>query len=370
AVGQTQQFTAAGFDQYGNPYAMSPGWSVSGGGSINSNGLFSAASAGGPFTVLASDDGVSGSAEVNVLPDSGWATLPSSNHPRHESSLVAFGTKLILMGGRGARPVEIFDLETNQWSTRSSPPLELHHFQATVVDGLVYIIGAYTGSWPFEDAVDHVYTYDPILDQWSVGPLIPAERRRGSAAAVVHQNQIYVAGGIVGGHGEHAEAKRWLDKFDPATGSWTVLPDMPTARDHFGAAIVAGKIYAVAGRDSGASDGVDVTVSQTDVYDINASSWGTLPSSSNIPTARSGVGVTSSGDLVIVIGGEGQGQAWDSVEALDTTSGNWQTLPAIPTARHGMGAATINGSVYVAAGSQSQGGGPETGALEALFIGD
>ncbi|NNF66190.1 MAG: carbohydrate-binding protein, partial [Gammaproteobacteria bacterium] len=28
AVGQTQQFTAAGFDQYGNPYAMSPGWSV------------------------------------------------------------------------------------------------------------------------------------------------------------------------------------------------------------------------------------------------------------------------------------------------------------------------------------------------------
>jgi hypothetical protein len=65
----TQQFTATAKDQFGNPLVPQPSitWMVSGGGTINSSGLFTAGStAGGPYTVTASSGSVSGTASVTV----------------------------------------------------------------------------------------------------------------------------------------------------------------------------------------------------------------------------------------------------------------------------------------------------------------
>lgn len=65
----TRQFTATGLDQFGNPVSPQPTftWSVSGGGTISSSGLFTAgATAGGPFTVSAVSGAVTGSASVTV----------------------------------------------------------------------------------------------------------------------------------------------------------------------------------------------------------------------------------------------------------------------------------------------------------------
>jgi hypothetical protein len=65
-VGQTQQFTAAGKDQNGAAIAMTPTWTVTGGGTISASGLFTATTAGGPFTVRATSGTVSGTAAVTV----------------------------------------------------------------------------------------------------------------------------------------------------------------------------------------------------------------------------------------------------------------------------------------------------------------
>ncbi|WP_158294835.1 PKD domain-containing protein, partial [endosymbiont of Ridgeia piscesae] len=65
-VGGSQQFTATGEDQYGNPILVAPVWSVSGGGSISQSGLFSATSVGGPFTITAVNGALSATASVSV----------------------------------------------------------------------------------------------------------------------------------------------------------------------------------------------------------------------------------------------------------------------------------------------------------------
>ena len=68
-TGGTRQFNATGYDQFGNPMSPQPTftWTVSGGGTINSSGLFTAgATAGGPFTVTASSGSVNGTAQVTV----------------------------------------------------------------------------------------------------------------------------------------------------------------------------------------------------------------------------------------------------------------------------------------------------------------
>jgi hypothetical protein len=65
-IGGTQQFSATGRDQFG--YMMSPtfSWSVTGGGTISASGLFTATSAGGPFSVIANSGGSYGYASVTV----------------------------------------------------------------------------------------------------------------------------------------------------------------------------------------------------------------------------------------------------------------------------------------------------------------
>jgi len=68
-TGATQQFSASALDQFANPMNPQPAitWSVSGGGAIGTNGLFTAGStAGGPFTVTAASGAVSGTASVTV----------------------------------------------------------------------------------------------------------------------------------------------------------------------------------------------------------------------------------------------------------------------------------------------------------------
>lgn len=66
AAGQGVRFQAPAWDQLGNPLAVSPAWSVSGGGTIDNTGLFSAALPGGPYTITALAAGLSANGFVWV----------------------------------------------------------------------------------------------------------------------------------------------------------------------------------------------------------------------------------------------------------------------------------------------------------------
>ena len=61
-------------------------------------------------------------------------------------------------------------------------------------------MGAFTGGFPTETPVDHIWVYDPDADTWTQGAEIPPPRRRGSANVVVYQNKFYVVCGIQVGH--------------------------------------------------------------------------------------------------------------------------------------------------------------------------
>ena len=68
-AGGSRLLSATGLDQFGQPLYPQPSftWSVSGGGTISTGGLFTAGAAlGGPFTVTASSGSISGTASVTV----------------------------------------------------------------------------------------------------------------------------------------------------------------------------------------------------------------------------------------------------------------------------------------------------------------
>ncbi|MEZ5355458.1 MAG: kelch repeat-containing protein [Bryobacteraceae bacterium] len=305
---------------------------------------------------------------------SSWRTLETvaKPHPRHEAAFVAAGKRIYLLGGRRIQPVDIFDPSTRTWTHGAPPPVEVHHFQPVVWEGKIWLVGAMTGKYPHETALDHFPVYDPRTDSWSRGPSLPEDRRRGGAGAVIHRGTLYVICGIINGHWDGHVA--WLDALDLRTGKWTRLPDAPRARDHFQAAVIAGKLYAAGGRrSSGATKEVfELVEPAVDVFDPRTSQWTTLASGGNLPVPRAGCMALAVGRYLIVAGGESatQPQAHSNVDALDTRTGRWRQLPTFARGRHGSGLVLIGRTVYVAAGSGNRGGSPELDSTETLVLPD
>ena len=290
-----------------------------------------------------------------------WSAPAAQGKPtaRHENAFVALDGRLYLLGGRGDRPLEIFDPASGRWSRGAAPPLELHHLQALAYEGRLYVIGAFTGGFPEEQPLDHVLVYDPASDRWSEGAEVPAHRRRGAAGVVAHGGRIYLVGGNTRGH--MSGYVPWLDEFDPATGRWRELADAPHARDHFHAVVIDGRIYAAGGRRTSHDTGetMSLTIPQVDAYDIASGRWSTLDAP--LPTPRAGAGAVAMDGTLVVLGGESPAQVpgHAEVEAYDPAQGRWTTLAPLPKGRHGTQATLLDGVLHVAAGSGDRGGGPE-----------
>ena len=265
------------------------------------------------------------------------------------------------------KPVEEYDPITNKWRTMAVPPVEIHHFQAVAYKDKIYVIGALSGKYPHETPLDHVYTFDPQKNLWEKGHPIPKERKRGAAGLVVKDDKFYLVGGIKDGH--WADNRDYFDEYDPATGKWTPLPDLPRVRDHFQAVVLDNQIFAVGGRKSFAKEGhnFDLTIAEVDVFDFGTQSWETLPEQHNFPTERAGGSTIAYKDGFILVGGESSSQetAHSEVEYYQPGKG-WRLLNQLNRGRHGFQLVQIDDSFYVGAGCGNRGGSPELNSLEVM----
>ncbi len=307
----------------------------------------------------------------------------SSPNPRHEAGQVLDGNTLFLIGGRRTQPIEEFDLNGSAWSDTGPSYLHFpHHFQPVNVGNDIYLMGGMEGGCCLaenETPFTHVQVFNPNTGAITDGHPIPSARQRGSAGAVTHNGLIYVAGGITGGHGDQigedvTENRLFFDVFDPDTGLWTSLNDIPRERDHFQAAIVGDRIYLIGGRTTEMPQSEYLLqmnqVGPVDVYDISEGHWLTDHAIAPIPTRRSGAMAAVVGRYIFVIGGEGgtehdtEGMDHDPahgvVEVLDTVTGEWDTsLPLISPPRHGTGATICGYDIYIASGTTTVGGNPD-----------
>lgn len=294
-----------------------------------------------------------------------WTPITASGQAqeRHENGLVQVGNKLILLGGRGQKTVDIFDLTHQNWTQGAQPPVEIHHFQAVQLDGLIYILGGLTGPWPNETPLNHILIYDPLEDFWAIGPKIPQDRQRGAAGAVVYNNKIFLINGIINGHS--SGWVNWFDQYDPYSDTWKQLPQAPHSRDHFHAVVVEDKLFVAGGRRSGSieNQGFAGTVGPTDIYDFSTGKWETK---AEIPTPRAGTAAAIYNGQPVILGGESNSQepAHNEVELFDLTSGTWKSLPNMNTGRHGTQAVFHNNNIIIGAGSANRGGGPELKKFE------
>lgn len=285
-----------------------------------------------------------------------WTTAARSGLPRQEVSYVQAGGKLYLAGGR-SNVQQVYDPATNAWSTVAPlpAPQPLDHIQTATVNGRIYYLGGVT-KWP-GPSVGTVYIYDTATDTFSTGAPMPAGRDRGAGGVAAFNGRIYVAGGV-----HDSLTVGWFDVYDPATDSWASLPNLPHRRDHFQAAVVGGRFWAIGGRISSSA----TRVGYNEAFDLSAGTWAT--GFAPLPTLRGGFAATVFGSEIAIIGGEGGGSTYDDVEAYSTASDTWRRLTSMPSARHGIQAAMWNGAAYIADGGTQQGGGGATDVQEVLAL--
>jgi N-acetylneuraminic acid mutarotase len=137
-----------------------------------------------------------------------WTKKAKMPTPRGSLATVVFKAKIYAFGGfdpgkfnplnlaakgKVLDTVEIYDPETNRWSTGRKMPEAKGVFGIGVVNEKIYIIG---GSNPFnDDTISKVDIYDPNKDTWTVGTATRMPTARSNVWAGEVDGKLYVFGG-------------------------------------------------------------------------------------------------------------------------------------------------------------------------------
>lgn len=286
-------------------------------------------------------------AGIDAPPGTGWASAAEvANGPVQETATVAVDGHIYVIGGFGPNArvldrVQVYDTATDSWSDGPALPQAVHHANAAVVDGTIYVVGSMTGL-NFA-AIGNVWALTPGIDaDWRERAAMPAGSQRGGSVVGVVGGEILVAGGLRG-----STAVTDVSAYDPEGDSWRQdLPQLAAPRDHGCGGIVGGTLYITGGR-SGAIESINA-----DVLALEDGAW---VSKAPMPTARGGTACGVIDGRIIVAGGEGNPDAatgvFSEVESYDPAGDAWTTLEPMPTPRHGMGAAAWAGKLYVPGGA-------------------
>jgi N-acetylneuraminic acid mutarotase len=303
-----------------------------------------------------------------------WRMAKPLLQPLGEIVSAVVANKWTVMGGYDGANVQPqgvvneYDPAADAWTVKKKMLIPAHHAAAVALDGKIYVFGGFVGrpgvrGW---GPITNALVYDPAADTWK--ELAPMPTPRGSAQAVAVGGKIYVIGGAHSNIPGKPPTEPMLgnvpqivtgivEEYDPANNSWRERAPMPTARNHFLAAAVDGKIYAINGRLGTAfvtaSDVTDIV----EEYDPKVDSWRYMGRS---PTKRGDVAGDVHNGVIYVTGGEyeeprGKITFW-AFEAYDPKANAWRVLPHVQIARHGFVAAFLGNDFHVAGGSfQSDG---------------
>jgi hypothetical protein len=412
-----------GSQQFAGSFAASGAvaWSIeegASGGSITSEGLYTAPSSTGVFHVAATsvtDPSKSASATVSVVP-SGFTPTGNMSIARagHTATLLANGRVLIAGGANGEldASAELFDPTTGTFTPTGSMTSPRAGATATLLaDGKVLVTGGFGPGASMLPVLNTAELYDPQAGTFTDTGSMSVGRVR-PRATLLNDGRVLIAGGVdshSGGGGATASA----ELYDPSNGNFTPTGSMATDRaDHTATLLASGKVLIVggwSGHRADASDDPPWDPLFAELFDPASGSFaqtgsmsttrighsairlidgevivlGGIPSTQNVHdllpdpqfaelydpatgmfssagnsalTQTSYTATLLNSGMILIAGGEQEGIALALAELLDPTTGSLTTTGGLIDKRAGHTATLLkDGRVLVAGGSDSNG---------------
>jgi N-acetylneuraminic acid mutarotase len=315
--------------------------------------------------------GTSGAAGTSAQPDGGtnlgdaaadkppagpivWQQAAPCPIARFEAMTVVDGTKVIVLGGfvgnvTPTARVDVFDVETGQWSRRKDLPAPLTHAGVAPVDGgKVYFAGGFTGSFVqgIPQNITNVWIHDLAADTWTPGPALPT--RRAAIALVRVGGLLHAIGGL--GADSNSDIDEHLTLALEGGTSWTTAPPpLTNGRNHLGGVTIGDDIYVVGGRHGwDEQNGHQRTLNR---LAGGATAWTSLAS---LDIGRSEIAASTfvAFGRVYVIGGSVMGvRPVPDVLRYDPATDKWAALTPLPAPRKGAVAAAVGNKIVVTTGS-------------------
>ncbi|HEY7067537.1 MAG TPA: kelch repeat-containing protein [Chloroflexota bacterium] len=288
-----------------------------------------------------------------------WRVYATMSVPQQEGAADVLDGRIYSVAGfvgqvtEASGLVQVYDVAADRWSEGPSLPERLHHPAAAALGGKLYVVGGFYGTFAQREPAQSLWAYDPATDQWERRASLPTAR--GAPSAVALDGRLYVMGGerrVPDGGPADYESVADVAAYDPATDRWEMLPPMRHPRNHLGAEVIDGRIYAVGGRDADT-----LLMTTLEMYDPATRSW---QERAPMPTGRSGHGAAAFGGRLYVFGGEGNTAnprgVFAEVEAYDPASDTWAQVDTMATPRHAFSAVVVDDRIYLPGGSTLQGG--------------
>jgi N-acetylneuraminic acid mutarotase len=362
-------------------------------------GAVAATFAGGRVVAVGGESETEASDQVQGYDINGgtWSQLPPMSSPRHGASLAVVKDALYAIGGAteaghvgATRQSEVLDLSGKEsapvaaraeWRAVTNAPANIQYAASAEVGGRIWLFG---GLGDDEKATAETAAYDRAINTWTPGPrlpqpvhhaaavsyrseavviggflesgesdrvyalrgdrwmqLPPLNRARAAAAAAVVGNKIVVVGGQADG--------RLVPQAEVFDGQgWTEAADIPTPREHLGAASDGRYLYAAGGRARSSAS----NTAAFERYDPESDSWTELDP---MPKVVGALGSAFLAGRVLAVGGERTNTVLDAVQAYDVRRQGWTQLPPLPKPRHGLSVAALRGSLYAIGGAAAPG---------------
>lgn len=284
-----------------------------------------------------------------------WTTAAPASLKRFEAFGAVVNGKLYLFGGYYGDPnytptqrADVYDPVANTWSRIANLPIGLTHVGVAVDGDNIYLAGGYPtqpSGVGQNFSTTAVWKYSTAANTYTSMPALPAAR--GGGALVLIDRTLHYFGGSNASRKD--AGTHWTLNIDTGT-AWTTRAALPTPRNHLGAAVLNGKIYAIGGQSG--QDAAAIYRSNVDAYDPVTNTWMAVAS---LPQVRSHHNASTfvMGGRIIVVGGE---SAYSNAKLANVTAYNpalnaWMELTPLPARRTAAVAAQINGIIYETTGN-------------------
>ncbi|MFL5872734.1 MAG: Kelch repeat-containing protein [Solirubrobacterales bacterium] len=225
-----------------------------------------------------------------------------------------------------------------RWRLEPETPRTQIEASGIAIGKTIYVVG---GAPPGN--LHRVVAYDTKTRKFSEPTQLPTGLNHVEAAT--HNGKLYLAGGYL--NGENPTDNFW--EYDPKTKEWTQLAPLPQATAAGAVVAIGDKLYVAGGAPQTFNvSGPIAPYPELQIYDFSTGEWSLGP---EMPTPRHHVGGASlDGDLYVAGGRGEEDHSLPIFERYDPVAEKWESLPELPLGVASPGLVKVDGKLVIVGG--------------------